>query len=69
MRSKEIITMKVRIWGAWAPQSVKCLPVAQVMILRSWDQALCRASCSLGSLLLPLPLPAAPPAVLAHSVK
>ena len=36
--------------------SVKHLPLAQVMIPRSWDQASHRAPCSVGSLLLPLPL-------------
>jgi len=33
---------------------------AQVMIPGSWDRAPCQASCSMRSLLLPLPLPAAP---------
>ena len=43
-------------------QSVKHLPSAQVMIPGSCDQAPGQALCSAGSLLLPLPLPAAPPA-------
>ena len=38
-------------------QSVKHLPLAQVMISGSWDQVLHWAPCSAGSLLLPLPLP------------
>ena len=37
-------------------QSSKCLPSAQVMILRPWDQAPHLATYSSGSLLLPLPL-------------
>lgn len=36
------------------PQSVKCLPLAQVIILGSWDGALHQAPYSAGSLLLPL---------------
>ena len=36
---------------------VEHLPSAQVMILRSWDQALHGAPCSVGSLLLLLLLP------------
>ena len=43
--------------GAWVAQSVKRLPLAQVMIPESWDQALHQAPCSTGSLLLSLPLP------------
>ena len=39
---------------AWVAQSVKCLPLAQIMILGSWDQALNPASCSVENLLLPL---------------
>ena len=35
---------------------VKRLPSAQIMILGSWDRVLCRAPCSVGSLLLPPPL-------------
>ena len=31
-------------WGAWVAQSVKHLPLAQVMISESWDQALRQAS-------------------------
>ena len=38
--------------GAWVAQSIKCLPLVQVVILGSWDQA----PCSAGSLPLPLPL-------------
>jgi len=45
---------------AWVAQSVKRLPLAQVMIPESWDQVPHWAPCSGGSLLLPLP--AAPPA-------
>ena len=41
--------------GRLLAQSVKRLPLAQVMILQSWDQALCQAPCSVESLLLPLP--------------
>ena len=40
-------------------QSVKHLPSAQVMIPESWDGAWHGAPCSVGSLLLPLPLAAA----------
>ena len=43
--------------GAWVAQSVKHLPSLQVMISGSWNQALCQAPCSAGSLLLPLMLP------------
>ena len=41
-------------------QLVKHLPLAQVMIPGSYNRALCWAPCSLESLLLPFPLPAAP---------
>jgi len=41
---------------AWVAQSVKHLPLAQVMIPGSWDGALHPAPCSAESLLLPLPL-------------
>ena len=40
--------------GVWVAQSVKHLPLAQVMI--SWDQVPLQAPCLAGSLLLPLPL-------------
>ena len=43
--------------GTWVAQSVKHLPLAQHMILGSLDPALCWAPCSVGSLLLPHPLP------------
>ena len=42
----------VKLSGTWVAQLVKCVLLAQVMILGSWDQA----PCSVGSLLLPLPL-------------
>ena len=42
--------------GTWEAQSMKHLPSAQVMIPRSCDGVLCWAPCSVGSLLLPLPL-------------
>ena len=49
--------------------SVKsCLSLAQVLIPGSWDGALHWAPHSAGSLLLPLPLPAAPPTC-AHADK
>ena len=42
--------------------------MAQVVIPGSWDRVPHRAPCSAGSLLLPLPLPTAPPACgLSHS--
>ena len=40
----------------WVAQSVKHLPSAQVMISGSWDGALHQAPCSVGSLILLLPL-------------
>ncbi|XP_034504345.1 transmembrane protein 234 isoform X4 [Ailuropoda melanoleuca] len=43
-------------------QSAERLSWAQVVISGSWDGAPHRAPSSAGSLLLPLPLPAAPPA-------
>ena len=51
--------MTLILESAWVAQLVKHLPSAQVMIPRSWNQALGRAPCSVGSLLLPLlfPLP------------
>jgi len=44
--------------GTWVAQSVKHLPSAQVMIPRSWDQALHRVPCSARSLssLCPSPM-------------
>ena len=48
--------MKRPILGRLGGQWVKRLPLAQVMIPESWDQALHRAPCSEGSLFLPLSL-------------
>ena len=45
------------IQGNLGVSVVEHLPLAQVMIPGSWDQALSQAPCSVGSLLLPLPLP------------
>lgn len=45
-----------RCCGAWMAQLVKHLPLAQVMILGSWDWAPCQTLCSAGSILFPLPL-------------
>ena len=39
--------------GTWVAQSVKHLPLAQVMISVSWDQTPRQALCSAGSLLRP----------------
>lgn len=54
--------------GRPVPQSIRCLPSAQVTISRSWDRALSWAPCSAGSLLLPLPLALSPAGVLALSL-
>ena len=43
--------------GVWVAQSVKRLPLALVIILGSWDQALCWTPCSVGYLLHPLAHP------------
>ena len=40
--------------GTWVTQSVKRLPLAQVLIPGSWDGVLSRAPCSAGNWLLPL---------------
>ena len=61
-RTNQIDDLRKISRGALVAQLVKCLLSAQVMISGSWDRALRRAPCSLGSLLLPLSLPAAPPA-------
>ena len=46
---------------AWVAQWVGPLPLAQVMVSGSWDQAPRWALCSVGSLLPPLSLPASLP--------
>ena len=43
--------------GHLGDSAIKHPPLAQVMILGSWDPAPHQAVCSAGSLLLPLPLP------------
>ena len=48
--------LKIMVRGTWVAQLVKHMPSAQVMISGSWDQALHWAQCSMGSLLLLLPL-------------
>ena len=35
--------LKISSWDTWVAQLVKCLPLAQVMILGSWDGARHRA--------------------------
>ena len=40
--------------GTWAAQSIKYLPLAQVMITESWDPDLHGVPCSVGSPLLSL---------------
>lgn len=57
--------------GSWVAQLVKPLPSAQLVILGSWNGALCQAPCSVRNLLLPfLPLLTAPPScALSLSVK
>ena len=56
-----VLIKKDIIRGAWVVLSVKCLPSAQGMISGPWDWAPQWGPWSGGSLLLPLPLPAAPP--------
>ena len=51
-----ILNGNIVFQGTWVTQSVKCLPVAQVMIPGSWDRALHWAPCSVGSLFLHLTL-------------
>ena len=46
--------------GTWVAQPVKHLLSAQVMISRFWDEVWHWVLCSVGSLLLPLPLPLPP---------
>nr|XP_045726523.2 acyl-coenzyme A thioesterase 9, mitochondrial-like [Mirounga angustirostris] len=49
--------LKVHFMGHLGGSVVKRLPLAQVVIPGSWDRAPHWAPCSMGSLLLPLPLP------------
>ena len=53
---------KVTKRDAWVAQLVKPLPLAQVMIPESWDRVSHWAPCSVGILLLSLPLTATLPA-------
>ena len=53
-----MVNKNKRAWGTWVAQSVKCLPSDQVMISDPEPHI----GLPAGSLLLPLPLPATPPA-------
>ena len=59
-RNRDKMYTKDVCWGTWVAQLVEHLPQTQVMILGFWDQASHQVPCSMGSLLLPLPLPASP---------
>ena len=48
--------LEMTCWGTWVAQLVECLPLAQVVILGSWDGVPCQVLCSVRSLLLLLPL-------------
>ena len=61
MTSRKVWWFRNGLWGTWVAQSVKHLPLAQVLIPGSWDRAPNLVLCSVESLLLPLLLPAAPP--------
>ena len=52
---KQVLHKTAHTRGIWLPQSVGHLPLTQVMILGSWDQAPCWAP-HLGRLLFLLPL-------------
>ena len=47
-------------WGSWVGQSIKDVPLAQVMMPGFWDQALHQAPHWVGTLHLLLPLPSDP---------
>ena len=51
-----------RGWHTWVVQLAKCLPLAQVMILESWDLVPHQAPCLVRYPLSPLPL-TLPPAL------
>ena len=56
-----ILKEKISLVGTWLAQLVKYLPFSSGPgILGSWDQVLCQAPCSMGSLLLHLLLPLYP---------
>ena len=55
-------------WGAWVAQSVKHLPLAQVMISGSWDQSPHQAPCSVLSGESASPSPSASPPALSLSL-
>ena len=57
VRGGGMLSLKFKIEAEGVAQSVEHLPWAQVLIQGPWDRILCRASCFLGSLLIPLPLP------------
>ena len=47
-----LILKYARVWGAWVAQSVKPLPLAQLMIPGSWDGALLSRESAFPSTLL-----------------
>ena len=57
---KEIPAKETSPGDAWVAQTIKHLPLAQVMIPGPWNPAPHWGPCSAGSLLLPLPLFPAP---------
>ena len=55
--TNQITVSRLCYRGASVGQSVGCLPLARVMVSRSWNWDPCQTPCLVGSLLLPLPLP------------
>ena len=54
-----IVFNKRILRDSWVAQLVGHLPLAQLMVLESWDGAPHQAPCSMGNLLLPLFFPPA----------
>ena len=53
VKTNDKSVLKRKYMGTWVAQSIKCLPLVQVMIPGSWDSSL-SGPCSVGSMLLPL---------------